>query len=99
MWDLIPARVSMQSRFAELGYVTAVMTKDGLLGPADTEVRGHEFHYSTFEPLGPLEFATELHRPGRPPRPDGIQIGGLLAGYAHLHFGSNERVAAHLLGQ
>ncbi len=97
MWDLIPARVAMQERFAALGYVTARGDRETLLGPEGTEVRGHEFHYSTFEPLGPIPYATRLFRPDREPRPDGIQVGGLLAGYAHLHFGSNAVAVGSLL--
>jgi cobyrinic acid a,c-diamide synthase len=88
----------MQKRFAALGYVTVAGERPTRLGPPGTLVRGHEFHYSTLEPLAPLLYATRLLRPDGPPRPDGIQIGGLLAGYAHLHFGSNPEVARNLLG-
>jgi len=93
MWDLIPARVAMQSRFAALGYVTAVSDHPSLLGPAGTAIRGHEFHYSTLEPLGPLARLNRLHRPEGEPKPDAIRVGGLVAGYAHLHFGSNPEAA------
>jgi cobyrinic acid a,c-diamide synthase len=93
MWDLIPARVAMQTRFAALGYVTVSADRPTLLGPPGTRVRGHEFHYSTLEPLATLSYATSLLRPGRDPKPDGIQLGGLLAGYAHVHFGSNPDAA------
>jgi cobyrinic acid a,c-diamide synthase len=97
MWGLVPARVVMQQRLAALGYVTVATQRPTRLGPAGTEVLGHEFHYSRLEAKAPLPFATQLVRPDRPPRPDGIQIGGLLAGYAHLHLGSNADVARRLL--
>jgi cobyrinic acid a,c-diamide synthase len=97
LWDLFPARVVMQARLAALGYVTVAADRPNLLGPPGTEVRGHEFHYSRLEPLAPLPYATRLLRPDRPPRPDGIQLGGLLAGYAHLHFGSHPDVARQIL--
>jgi cobyrinic acid a,c-diamide synthase len=97
LWDLIPARVVMQPRFAALGYVTVVADCPTPLGPPGTQVRGHEFHYSRLEPLAPLPYATRLLRPDREARPDGIQVGGLLAGYAHLHFGSNPEVARSLV--
>jgi cobyrinic acid a,c-diamide synthase len=97
LWDLIPARVVMQARFAALGYVTVVSDRPTPLGPPGTQVRGHEFHYSRLEPLAPLPYATRLLRPEREARPDGIQIGGLLAGYAHLHFGSNPEAARSLV--
>jgi cobyrinic acid a,c-diamide synthase len=97
MWGLIPARVAMQPRFAALGYVTVAADRPTLLGPPGTQIRGHEFHYSTLELLSPLTYATRLLRPGRDPKPDGIQVGGLLAGYAHLHFGSNPDAARRFL--
>ena len=53
MLDLLPARTVMQSRLAALGYVTLRTTQPTPLGPAGTTARGHEFHYSRLEPLGP----------------------------------------------
>ena len=97
LWGLIPAKVAMQDRFAALGYVTIISDEASSLGPRGTTVRGHEFHYSSFEPLAPLRYATSLHRPDHLDRPDGIVVGNLLAGYAHLHFGSNRGVAKSLL--
>lgn len=97
MWGLVPAHVRMQQRFAALGYVEVETTETTPLGPPGTMIRGHEFHYSTLEPHSPLPFATRLLGHEGNPRPDGIRIGGLLAGYAHLHFGSNPAVAAALL--
>ncbi len=93
MLDLLPARAVMQSRRAALGYVAVKTTRVSPLGPAGTTARGHEFHYSRLEPLGALEYAAELE----PGRPDGLVCGGLYAGYAHLHFGSNPAIAAALL--
>lgn len=97
MWGLIPARVVMRPRFAALGYVTVVSDRPTLLGPEGLSIRGHEFHYSTLEPLADLTYATRLERPGEAPKPDGIVVGGLMAAYAHLHFGSNPHVARDLL--
>ncbi|SIN99365.1 cobyrinic acid a,c-diamide synthase [Singulisphaera sp. GP187] len=97
LWGLIPARAVMQSKLAALGYVSVVAERDTVLGKAGTKIRGHEFHYSELEPLAPLRYVTSLNRPDRDPKPDGIQVGGLLAGYAHLHFGSNGRIATNLL--
>jgi cobyrinic acid a,c-diamide synthase len=98
MWDLIPANVVMHPRFSALGYVTVVVDRQSLFGPPGTALRGHVFHYSSLEPLEPLSYATSLHRTGRAPTPDGIAVGGLLAGYAHVHFGSNPEVVPRLLG-
>ena len=97
MWGLIPARVAMRDRFAALGYVEIETISPTALGPPGTVLRGHEFHYSALEPLAPLSHATRLNRPGLPPKPDAIAIGGLLAGYAHAHFASNPEVASRLV--
>lgn len=95
MLDLLPARTVMQSRRAALGYVALRTVRDSPLGPMGTTARGHEFHYSRLELLGPLEHAGELG----PGRPDGLILAGLYAGYAHLHFGSNPGIATALLGR
>jgi cobyrinic acid a,c-diamide synthase len=97
MLDLLPARTVMQKRLTALGYVTWKGNTATLLGAAGTEVRGHEFHYSRLEPLGPLTPHAGLHREGEEPKPDGFCHGGLLAGYAHLHLASNPGAAAGLL--
>jgi cobyrinic acid a,c-diamide synthase len=89
MLGMLPARTVMQKRLAALGYVTWRADGATLLGPPGTEVRGHEFHYSRLEPLGPLSPAALLQREGEAARADGFTAGGLLAGYAHLHFASN----------
>jgi cobyrinic acid a,c-diamide synthase len=97
MLDLLPARTVLQPRLAALGYVTWRAEADTPLGPAGTEVRGHEYHYSRLEALAPLRPAALLHRDGQEPRTDGFVSKGLLAGYAHLHFGSNRRAVEALL--
>jgi cobyrinic acid a,c-diamide synthase len=96
MLDLLPARTVMQSRLAKLGYVTLRTKQKTPLGPPGTEARGHEFHYSQLEPMGKLSYAADLER-GNERRGDGLVAGNLLAGYAHLHFGSNPRIAEFLV--
>jgi cobyrinic acid a,c-diamide synthase len=96
MLDLIPARTVMQSRLAKLGYVTLRTSRRTPLGPSGTEARGHEFHYSRLEPLGSLTYAADLEH-GNERSADGLVSGNLLAGYAHLHFGSNPRIADALV--
>ena len=97
MLDLLPARTIMQKRRAALGYVIWRATADTFLAGPGTEVRGHEYHYSGMEELGPLHPAALIVREGEEPRPDGFVEGGLLAGYAHLHFGSYPEALETLL--
>jgi cobyrinic acid a,c-diamide synthase len=99
MLDLLPVRTRMQKRLAALGYVAWCATAPTLLGPAGTEVRGHEYHYSRLEALAPLSAAALLHREGEEPKPDGFTAGGLLAGYAHLHWASNPGVLPALVSR
>jgi cobyrinic acid a,c-diamide synthase len=96
MLGLLPARTVMQPRRAALGYVSLKTRQPTVLGPAGTEARGHEFHYSRLEPLGRLEYTAELDD-GRGQRPDGLVADRLYAGYAHLHFGSCPAVVDSLL--
>jgi cobyrinic acid a,c-diamide synthase len=97
MFDLLPARTVMQPRRAALGYLTLRTDRPTRLGPAGTAARGHEFHYSRLEPLGPLTYAAEADTGREPPHADGIVAANLWAAYAHLHFGSCLELAAALL--
>ena len=68
MAGVIAATATMTDRL-HLGYRTARTTVASPLGPAGTELRGHEFHYSTVDPPGDaLAPAQPLRRPRRRPR-------------------------------
>lgn len=97
MLDLIPARTVLQPKLAALGYVTVRTNRPSPLGAPGTEARGHEFHYSRLEPLGHLTYAAESQPNNGSCRADGLVVGNLWAGYAHLHFGSQPRLADALL--
>jgi len=97
MAGLLPGRCRMQRRRVALGYVRATVLTDNILAPAGTQLRGHEFHYSTLEEM-PLPPAYALHRAGEDEgRPDGYVLGNLLAAYLHLHFASCPQAAAALV--
>ncbi len=88
MVAVLPGRSVMKGRLT-LGYRTVRATRDSWLWRAGETIRGHEFHYSTWEnrpadlvsayELGPNEFQGEV-------RTDGAQIGNVFASYVHLHF-------------
>ena len=72
-----------------LGYRAARLLVDTPLGPAGTELRGHEFHYTATEPAGA---AMELV--GR----TGTSVAGfatatVLASYLHVHLAGHEGLA------
>ena len=80
----LPARATMTGRLT-LGYRTAVTATATPIGPAGTELRGHEFHYSTVDPPGDALVLDS--RFGR--RPDGWAGPDLLATYLHHHPGGD----------
>ena len=69
MAGVLPLKVRMLKRFRALGYREITLTAAGLLGPAGTRARGHEFHYSEIaaETGDPCPGFT-ASPPGRAPR-------------------------------
>ena len=99
-----PTAVRMLPRLSRLGYVEVdVEASAGLFPPM--RVRGHEFHYSELESPMPssgqgARIAPIYRVRGRTAdesRADGYVYRRCLAGYPHLHFGSNPRFARHLV--
>jgi cobyrinic acid a,c-diamide synthase len=87
MVGVIPGDVVMHARPQGRGYVLLRETGKGPWGAhAGTEVRGHEFHYSSIENLPPgIEYAYEVLRGhGVDGRHDGIVHKNLLACYTHM---------------
>ena len=85
---VVPADGRMTERLT-LGYRRATLRLGSPLGPAGTEVRGHEFHYSTVDPDGDA-----LDWTGRSGRGRGGYAGpSLLASYLHLHLGAAPELA------
>lgn len=80
----VPADGTMTSRLT-LGYRRAVLQSDCPIAPAGTELRGHEFHYSTISPPG----AALVPAPGSGGDPGGFASLHLLASYLHLHLGAD----------
>jgi len=98
MVGILPATVRMRPRRLSLGYITVTTTAPSLLGPTGTIARGHEFHYSTLEPVPasvPRAYYLTDTRGGS--RAEGYQIGQALLSYVHLHFGSNDALAPALV--
>jgi cobyrinic acid a,c-diamide synthase len=88
MAGAVAARATMTARLT-LGYRVATATVDTPLGPAGTELRGHEFHDSAIEPAGEVFAFT-----GRHGRSSG-GFGGprLVASYLHTHLAARPDVA------
>jgi cobyrinic acid a,c-diamide synthase len=99
MAGVFPFAVRMLPRLKALGYREVTLTAPGLLGPAGTAARGHEFHYSEIigEPDGVPRLYRLTPRRGGAAVAEGYCENRVLASYVHLHFGSNPEVARHLV--
>ena len=99
MVELYPFSTRMLPHRKALGYREVVLKENSLLGPKGLKARGHEFHYS--ELIGDPGEVPDLFRlssrTGIEVGTDGFMLNNTLAGYIHLHFGSNPEMAAHFV--
>lgn len=92
-------KATLGTRRAALGYREVELACDTILGQAASRLRGHEFHYSTLEPLPEaVKRAYRVSRPGEPAVAEGYCSANCLASYVHLHFGSHPALATALVG-
>lgn len=95
MVGLIPGKVTMQAKLAALGYRDITGTEINFMLGSGQTARGHEFHYSTFQPgessgNEPVRTSYAYETKGRlGTKPEGFAAGNLVAGYTHVHFASN----------
>ena len=99
MVGVLPLEVRMLPRLKALGYRQVTVTTDCPLGPAGSQGRGHEFHYSEIcSETADLPKAYGLaDRRGGAPVAEGYCRYRTLASYVHLHFGSNPELAANFV--
>ena len=99
MCGVFPGRAAMTKRLQMVGYVTAKMQRDTILGPAGTELRGHEIHFSQElereEPVRPYTF-TKLRNGAT--YGAGQQRKNVLGSYLHIHFAGCPGAAKHFVG-
>ena len=89
-----------------LGYREIVLNADCILGNTGEKFRGHEFHYSEIDEMQVRsaecgvrnEHQTDMiyavrDGQGREKGREGFRYKNTLASYAHVHFGSNPRIA------
>jgi cobyrinic acid a,c-diamide synthase len=95
MVGLLPATVRMRPRRLSLSYTEVTFQAASPLGPSGTVARGHEFHFSSLDPVpATVPRAYRLRRRRGDERDEGYQIGNALLSYVHLHFASNPHMAA-----
>jgi cobyrinic acid a,c-diamide synthase len=92
MVGLISGEARMQQRLTKLGYCTAIMLEDNILGQKGTSIRGHRFHWSTLE---------DTHEPNAYQLNSNEKAGfiqpNLLASYIHIHFGTQLSLAQNFV--
>jgi len=95
MWGLLPGR-SVMTKKLNMGYRVAQAADDSWLMQRGEQVRGHEFHYSTWENRpDDLPSAYTLIPPNGQgeTRPEGACLGSLWASYVHLPFWNKPELA------
>jgi len=88
MTGILPGEVTMQKKLQTVGYVTAKLNCDCLLGKVGEEIRGHEFHFSRVQPLTedwPYAFQIMRQRNGET-YPAGYAANNILGSYLHINF-------------
>ncbi|NLL48792.1 MAG: cobyrinate a,c-diamide synthase [Firmicutes bacterium] len=95
--QLIPGKVRLTQRLAAMGYRQAFLHKDTILGLAGTELRGHEFHYTSLsEDIWNGVFETFSSK-GEALGLTGFMTKNLVASHLHWHFFSNPQALASFL--
>ncbi len=93
MAGVLPVTTVMLTKLRRLGYAEVRLLHDSILGPKETVLRGHEFHYSDLHASAGMNDEWQMpysarNRSGRE-TDQGFLKGNILASYIHLHFGSN----------
>ncbi|WP_027006726.1 cobyrinate a,c-diamide synthase [Conexibacter woesei] len=95
MCGVVPGRAAMGRRLT-LGYRIARAASDHPAWPAGAETRGHEFHYSSVDPVAGAAPAWSLSARGTT-RDEGHVVGNVHASYLHTHWASTPAVARRLV--
>ncbi|MGT2785051.1 cobyrinate a,c-diamide synthase [Streptococcus merionis] len=99
MVGIFKGKSIMTPRLKRFGYCQATTQVDSLFGPKGTQVRGHEFHHSTFETQEEPVLALEKTRDGAVVASwtGGYQKKNTFASYLHVHFYQGESLLHHWL--
>jgi cobyrinic acid a,c-diamide synthase len=90
MVGLVPGKVKMQRKLAALGYREITGSKGNFLLGLQDHAKGHEFHYSVFEPNADQEIQPAYETKGlRGTKQEGYMQFNVVAGYTHFHFASS----------
>lgn len=96
MAGLFPGRMVMKKRLRSLGYCNGEILKDTLIGPRGTSLRGHVFHWSSYEGPEDMDYALKLTK-GDQVTMEGLSEGNVMASYLHVHFASTPTIPENIL--
>jgi cobyrinic acid a,c-diamide synthase len=89
MTGVLPGNAEMTGRIQALGYSEGVFTCGPSLSVPGTPIKGHEFHYSTFDPSTDARFSIRLTRgKGIGEGQDGLYSHETIGVYTHSYFTS-----------
>jgi len=99
MVGLFSMKARMAHRLKALGYRKIRTLEDSILGPVNTVIRGHEFHYSHAQNIAAnmrcVYNLTDRKAVSR--EKEGFTRKNVLGSYVHLHWGSNPEVARNFV--
>ncbi|SDB99810.1 CobB/CobQ-like glutamine amidotransferase domain-containing protein [Paenibacillus sp. UNCCL117] len=97
MAGVVPGSIAMQKKRAALGLREVKGLPGNYLLPEGETARGHEYHYSVYEPKGGgLPHAYETVGTSGVKKEGSLYV-RLVAGYTHLHFASNPGLVSRWL--
>ncbi len=94
MVGAFPVKAHMQKTMASLGYREVQTRSACCFGPRGTVLRGHEFHYSSIDPMPKHIERVYAVNNGTS---EGYSYKKALGGYLHLHFGFAPQVAGEFI--
>ncbi|KAA9234841.1 MULTISPECIES: cobyrinate a,c-diamide synthase [Aerococcus] len=99
MVGIFEGQSQMTDRLRRFGYCTMALTSDSFYGQAGDEVRGHEFHYSTFTSSERTIGNLYKDRDGKRVKEwqGGFQKGKAYAAYQHVHFYQDPKVIDQII--
>ncbi|SMG38860.1 cobyrinate a,c-diamide synthase [Dethiosulfovibrio salsuginis] len=92
MVGIFSGKVSMGKRLRALGYCHGETLRNTLFGPKGRAIKGHVFHWSSYEGPEDTSWALRLTK-GDTNTMEGLAYKNVLASYLHVHFASDLSIA------
>ncbi len=97
MVSFLPLDFTMNHNYISIKYISLKTIRDSIIGPCGTKARGHEFHQSCIVGSSISGNCYQVRDSWRNTLQKGFIYKNTLAGYLHLHFGSNHKIARNIV--